>query len=606
MKKRRFAALIRVVLGFVGMFVVLFLESMGISYEKRSETVSLLPPDQVMNVKKSRREKTCLMVYDSGEDNSFHAMEIYDQVLKDMRVPFDSYDVGSEGIKGFDIMLGRYESAVFVIGNYDVFEEKIFDISSWVGEGGRMLLGMTPDKSEYFDYIAGKMGIISSQYDFGEVASFVSDPGFMLGAQQAYVITDPYESSLVVELDDQCKVVAHTAEKNLPLIWQRNYKEGRFVVCNFGYAEKAYRGIFASSYTLLDDIFAYPVINASTYYLDDFPSPVPSGNGEYIMRDYGMGIADFYSSVWWPDVLKLGDKHGIRYTGLIIENYEDKTYGELPPNDSTADYYYFGNMLLNKGGELGFHGYNHQPLCGPDFMYHEDLGYKTWESNEKISEAITELSRFSKSIFPNQEFAVYVPPSDVLSMEGRAILGSSSDIKAIASIYFHGVDEYFQEFTVADDGIVETPRIVSGGIIDDYMTLAAFSELNFHYVSSHFMHPDDLLDEDRGAELGWEKYSKRLDEYMTWLDESSKGQIRNLTGSGMGGAVQRYVNLIPELKYDYNSVTLENQGLIDTAYYFVRANEGVLGNCYGGDLTKLNDTLYLLKVKSPKVVIVRR
>ena len=50
-----------------------------------------------------------------------------------------------------------------------------------------------------------------------------------------------------------------------------------------------------------------------------------------------------------------------------------------------------------------------------------------------------------------------------------------------------------QEFEVAKDGIVEQPRIISGAIIDDYMKMAALSELNMHFVNSHFIHPDDLL-----------------------------------------------------------------------------------------------------------------
>ena len=46
-------------------------------------------------------------------------------------------------------------------------------------------------------------------------------------------------------------------------------------------------------------------------------------------------------------------------------------------------------------------------------------------------------------------------------------------IKTIASNYFAGECAYTQEFEVADDGIVEQPRIISGAILDDYMQMAA-------------------------------------------------------------------------------------------------------------------------------------
>ena len=120
------------------------------------------------------------------------------------------------------------------------------------------------------------------------------------------------------------------------------------------------------------------------------------------------------------------------------------------------------------------------------------------------------------------------------------------------------------------------------------------------------MHPDDLLDEDRGAELGWEVQKNRLDAYMGWVDESGKN-IRHLTGSEMGGAVQRYVNLIPSYYSVKNeNIVLNTTGLIDTAFYLIRVNEGEIAEAYGGELTKLNDTLYLLKVKSHRVTITRR
>ena len=90
--------------------------------------------------------------------------------------------------------------------------------------------------------------------------------------------------------------------------------------------------------------------------------------------------------------------------------------------------------------------------------------------------------------------SVYVPPSNVLSEQEAEDAGAKDfpQIQTIASNYFAGECAYTQEFEVADDGIVEQPRIISGAILDDYMQMAAVSELNMHFVNSHFMHPDDL------------------------------------------------------------------------------------------------------------------
>ena len=56
------------------------------------------------------------------------------------------------------------------------------------------------------------------------------------------------------------------------------------------------------------------------------------------------------------------------------------------------------------------------------------------------------------SLFPENEIAVYVPPSNILSEEGRRLLHDEfPQIKVIASLYLEGQIEYAQEFEVAED-----------------------------------------------------------------------------------------------------------------------------------------------------------
>ena len=55
-------------------------------------------------------------------------------------------------------------------------------------------------------------------------------------------------------------------------------------------------------------------------------------------------------------------------------------------------------------------------------------------------------------MFPGTELSVYVPPSNVLSDEGREmIVKEFPEIRTIASNYFVGDMAYTQEFEVAED-----------------------------------------------------------------------------------------------------------------------------------------------------------
>ena len=593
-----------VILGvFLMIAVVLFAERSGIQYTEKDRKVAYLSQEEVVTEQMAAKSlpKTCLVLRNSEDEASVAAWEQFQQIFKDMKVGTDVVDLQSaSSIPDYH----AYETVVVLLSDVSTLKENLMELCDWVSEGGNVLFALTLQKTAYSSVIEQKLGIISSGYDNTLVDSIYFEPEFMLGGGQAYAITDPYDSAWAVQLSENVKVYARVNEKNgQPVIWENQYGKGKFVVDNFGLYEKAVRGFYAASYSLLTDVGVYPVINGSAFYLDDFPSPVPEGDATYVKRDYGMSISDFYMDVWWPDMLELASNHNIRYTGVIIENYEDVTDGTIKKQKDTRRFQYFGNMLLHQGGELGYHGYNHQPLSLSNVDYGDVLPYDTWKNEAAMKKAVKELIHFGEDTFPSVSMSVYVPPSNVLSAEGREMLAKDfPEIRTIASNYFTGEFAYVQEFEVAKDGIVEQPRIISGAIIDDYMKMAALSELNMHFVNSHFIHPDDLLDEDRGAALGWEKMKSNLAEYMDWLVDSAPS-LRQLTGSELSGAIQRYGAVTFTKTVTEQSIELKLKNFYDEAYFMVRINEGTLGEVSGGKLTHLTGNLYLLQAKEPTVTI---
>ena len=598
-----FKSMLVILCVFMMMAVVLFAERSGIQYTEKNRKVAYLDREEVVTEQTAVKSltKTCLVLRNSADEASEQAWTQFQQIFKDMKVGTDVVDLQSDSvIPDYD----EYETVVVLLSDISPLKEKLLELCDWVSKGGNALFAMTLQKTAYTSIIEQKLGIVSSGYENTVVDSIYFEPDFMLGGGQAYEITDPYDSAWAVQLSEQAKVHAQVGDENgQPVIWENQYGKGKFVVDNFGLYEKAVRGFYAASYSLLTDVGVYPVINGSTFYLDDFPSPVPNGDGTYVKRDYGMSISEFYMNVWWPDMLELASEHGIHYTGVMIENYEDETDGTIEKQKDTKRFQYFGNMLLHQGGELGYHGYNHQPLSLPNTDYGDVLPYDTWKNQSAMKKAVKELVRFGDEIFPGISMSVYVPPSNVLSAEGRGMLAKDfPQIRTIASNYFTGEFAYVQEFEVAEDGIVEQPRIISGAIIDGYMKMAAVSELNMHFVNSHFIHPDDLLDEDRGAALGWEKLKGNLSDYMDWLDDSAPS-LRQLTGSELSGAIQRYGAVTFTKTVTDQEIRLELDNFYDEVYFMVRINEGTPGDVSGGKLTHLTGNLYLLKAKEPTVTI---
>lgn len=218
--------------------------------------------------------------------------------------------------------------------------------------------------------------------------------------------------------------------------------------------------------------------------------------------------------------------------------------------------------------------------------------------------AVTELNDFCAGLYPNRAFQVYVPPSNIISKEGISMLASDfPDVKTIASVYLPGELAYIQDYQVEENGLISTPRVISGYILDDYMRLVALSELNFHLVNSHFQHPDDVLDEDRGAELGWAKMFDNLSDYVQWL-YSSVPDIRSMTGSEIAAAVQRYDYIELERTDTQQGMELNLINFYDEAWFLLRLNDGQeIGDISGGEVTKLQGTLYLVCANADRVEI---
>lgn len=607
-KRFRWQGLVKVWAMFMAIALVLLVESLGVHYGATRFDITYLDRDKAIPAADAiaGEKATNLLVIDSSQEGVSDAESMLDRVLLDMKVPTVTVDLA----QGDEIpALKQYQTMVIAMPNLDPLGEHVLQIMQWVKKGGGVMFAMTPEKTGYLDVIGPQIGIESSTYEYVVTEGITPSKDFMLGGGQTYMFSDPFKSSLSVALNDRGQVEAVSSNGRTPLVWRSSVESGTAVMCNIGIYVKMVRGFYASAFSLLSSAMAYPVINSAAFYLDDFPSPVPSGNGKYIKRDYNMSISEFYSQVWWPDLVRLAERYGIRFTGVMIENYGDDTKNDPVRQTDNTQFEYYGGLLLRQNGEIGYHGYNHQPLVLPNTDYGNEYPYVQWPNRKAIVDSLNELIAFQKAVLPAATSSVYVPPSNILSSEGRQIIGEDvPQIRAIASMAFPPDSslEYVQEFGVAADGVVEAPRIVSGSMVNNsYMRLAAVSELNMHYVSTHFMHPDDLLDEDRGAKEGWETYRKGLEDYLDWLEQSAPS-IRMQTGTECAAAVQRFSGLTVSMATSDDSWDLHLGNLIDQGWLMFRANSGTPGRVRGGSLTKLTGNLYLLKATSATVHIERK
>ncbi len=601
----RFKGILVIALVFALIAAVLFVELAGVRFRYAQQTLDLLPTDAVVTKAQAcdALDTTTLLLYSSAEEASVLALEQFDVILSDMKVGADRVDLAIDAVPALD----PYAVVIVLVADLSHVGDPLVELCRWVNDGGGVLFPLTLEQNAYSAAIENKLGIEAS-YEYSMLDRLYINEGFMVGGGKAFAIPDAYESARTVQLNPKTTTVHASIgeEGGVPVIWEAAYGKGTFVVVNMGMCDKAYRGFFAAALSLFEPVYVYPVINGSAFYLDDFPSQIPEGNSDYITRDFQTTIRDFYINTWWPDMMNLADKYNLKYTGLAIECYDDNVDGTTDASPDTAVFLNFGNMLLRQGGELGYHGYNHQPLCLGNSDYKGVYDYKTWDDEAAMVKAFEHLVDFCDELFPDTEMAVYVPPSNLLSAEGRQILLENFDeVKTLSGIYLPDDSLDFsllQEFDVDENGVVDQPRIISGCDVDDFMTVAALSELNLHYVNNHFTHPDDALDPERGAELGWRELRRRFDAYLSWLYTSAPN-LRNLRGTELSAAVQRFAAVAPHVTIGEREMTVAIDNFCDNAQFMMRFNDKKPDKVAGGRLTHVTGDLYVLEATTDTVTV---
>ncbi|GMV35353.1 MAG: hypothetical protein DCC59_10195 [Chloroflexi bacterium] len=594
----------------VALAVTLFVQRVGIQYtvEPKYYTAMQFLPQENVNVFDFFPDKPAntVVIYESDNAEKYYAdiMENLYATLSDMRVKYDVYGVNSPK----PLNLDAYQTAIVVVLNPTKAAE-LDSVLNWMYAGGNVLFLIRPDPADALYQLLPRVGVAKTAGALISTKGVVFTSDLLPGAEGRRLGRDFIDGrSYDVELEDDCNVHLVSGDGNdVPLLWDCE-RGGRVVFINSDqFSNKAARGIVASAYTLTQDVVVYPVINASVFFIDDFPAPLPEGQDDYITRDYpNMDSSTFFSEVWWPEMQDIAETYNIRYTAGIIETYTQVVTPPLYQQAEQEPHNFFGRSLLSMGGEIIFHGHNHVPLCTAADDANQQFGYPSWSNTESAQLSMLELYTFAKGVFPDYNVLGYIPPSNVLCFDARRWLPLVvPNLKLIAGVYLplQGLPVYVQEFSEASDGIVELPRVTSSyNLVDDeYMQWAAINEIAMHYVNSHFLHPDDILDPDRGAEKGWENLRDQYIKYIAWLQEAAPG-LRNMTSSEAAMAVQRYSRLALMTELRDNSLEVSLGNFYDEAWLILRSTRKPV-SVEGGVIVQITADRYLLQALAPEAII---
>jgi len=538
-----------------------------------------------------------LIVSDKDETNSLKTELQLKTVLEYMKKDYFIVNVDEDvpDISNYDCIFFTFERLDFL--------KNIERYMDYVYSGGSIVLLTRPIADKTFENISDLLGIKKYQprvYDTDGI-EVLSD--IMIGTKNFKTCSEIIRnSSLKVEVDDGSIIHLKSYDGN-PMLWTRDYGRGRFIVFNGTILNvKLKRGIIVGILTLGKENLLYPIMNIKMVHIDDFPAPIPEGKDEKIFEEFSRDIPAFYREVWWSDMIKLATKYNLKYTGFVIETYNSITEPPFKKGDSKnlRNLLLYGREILGLGGELGLHGYNHQSLA-PEGFIKQDLGYQPWSRQDNMILSIQELIKFIHSIFGHYELRAYVPPSNILSPEGReAVVKANPDLKVIASVYLSNTegDEYSQEFEVAEDGVVEFPRLSAGYEKDAIKMWQIYNGVNLYGLFAHFIHPDDVIDYKRNNGKSWTVLEREFDSILGEIS-SKYGWLRSFTISPAAQELIKYLECKPRVEYSGDVINVYTENYREDIYCILRTNEEIndAENC---EYEKISEDAYLLSLKSEK------
>jgi len=507
-----------------------------------------------------------------------------------------------------------YETIIISTDDYKYLKKNIYEeIKDYVANGGNLIILM----NSYFN-------------PFNEIAGIEKLKGFTVGTGLKFkrnifpgigetkIIGEDAESIsnslLDIKLKKDVEVIAETSE-GYPIIFQREVGEGRVVYSNATFfVDRSINGILIQLISYGNSIFLQNIVNTKVVDIDDFPAPLPSGRDKTIYSQYRMNTRNFFREIWWPEMKKLAIDKNLIYTGYVIGTYENinkkenfTAFNELNIHDKI----YFGRELLSLNGGIGIHGYNHQPLGLNEELNH-NYNYKDWETEEDMAESIVRIRENLKEMYGGLEAQVYVAPSNMIGATGKKVIKENLPSLEVLSGIYSGTEEKGVLITHIgwdkdQPSLYNFPRFSSGFLYDDVMMLNIYNGIALYGIVHHFIHPDDILDKQRGEGKSWKELKKEFSLYFENVNDKF-GFLRAQTAYDGYREVLKLDKLKVHVFKKEKSIDVYFENFPGKTYYYLRLRNNEVKEVIGGEIQIIsydeNSVLYLLEANQNKISII--
>lgn len=447
------------------------------------------------------KQQKILIVCHSLDGFGMEAVNNLCVVIAQAKIGYEIMDLGNNGPwPGLD----RY-SAVLLCTEMleEIRTETALELSRYVKDGGGLFVAFRG----WHGVIADMAGV--SPQD--EVPAFCS-PGAggltfvdeLFPGTDGLRITDEHwqfeHCQLAIPDDDLARdcIVFVRGNQGEPIAWYREYGKGRVVFWNsVVLAGRIMRGFALQSLLLVMQVGSARILGAGMIQIDDFP---PASSNQ-CASDAGPSFSnstcdEFYAEAWLPDLMRLRTRHGLQYSCYAIINYHDidttgsSGTGQLGDMMETGD---LANRLARFRNhlpdlEMGFHGYNHEPMTTD-----------TWQDLSIVKRKLAQAREMWMQHLPGKMPVSYVPANNWYHKDHLNLIAQAfPEITSVCSLYSTGDPSMGEarEFGYEpwNEKLICLPRESCGYILGPKEKLMLLSQMAGMGSWTHFIHPDDVFD----------------------------------------------------------------------------------------------------------------
>lgn len=409
------------------------------------------------------------------------------------------------------------------------------------------------------------------------------------------------QAETLISAQQQPVLVSHDTSGGTVQYWNTHYL-----------ADKLARGLFVQSLTRLNPVSVTAQAGIQVMHIDDFPAPVPEATTTVATASGDTTtVADFYAHYWWPDMAKLAKQYDLKYTGALIGTYGNDVSGQ--PVDLYAAMRKTGQKytreLMQLGGELSMHGFNHQPLLLAADPVDAKLKYKAWPDQATMVQSLDQVAKLVDTLDSRAKVTTYVPPSNLLSDTGiKALTQVFDELDTIAALYFgdETSSRYITEYGAnhADKALFNFPRNVSGYANTPQNRYEIAEVAATFGVVSHFIHPDDVFDQARGNGANWPTLAKGYGDQLEFIAKHYP-QITPMTQRLATATLKQYFKGAVDVAYSASRIEVMARHLPTNASVNVRLQDGrlAIGDFKDRKVTQLAEGLYSVQLKQAAVTL---